>query len=235
MGNHYISAGPRVSFNRAKEILSASPIWQIVCPDDETIYAWCAPADDWISLYCNGPLDLERTTFCDDDGNPLPDQEKARAEYVPTPHGEDPVKTETMGPFDWLEESLQTRFLDIYGPGIKHQCESWDDSTLTPYAELHRDDTPLGRAPGLPEHRTDESSELSRWKTVHDYIANTKNMSREEYERFAIGEHPGYLERKQHFLDVAEKRQEKMKEMPDVSKEDDDAFFQELLDQGKED
>lgn len=226
MGNHYISAGPAVSFNRAKEVLERSPIWTIVCPDDETIYAWCAPADDWISLYCQSPLnDLEKVIFCDDDGTPLPDQEKARAEYVPAPHGEDPVKTETMGPFDWLEESLQTQFLDIYGPGIKHQCESWDDSTLTPYAELHRDDTSLGRKPGLPEHRTDESSDLSRWKKVHDYIAKTKNMSREEYEQFAIGKHPGYLEKKQAFFAGMEKRRKFIESIPDVTKENDDAFF----------
>ena len=177
------SIAPRKSCER-------SPIWTIVCPDDETIFAWCAPADDWISLYCRSPLDdLEKVTICDDDGTPLPDQEKARAEYVPAPHGEDPVKTESMGPFDWLEESLQTQFLDIYGPGIKHQCESWDDSTLTPYAELHRVDTPLVRVPGLP-HWKDESSELGRWQKVHDYIAKTKNMSREEYEQFAIRRTP---------------------------------------------
>jgi hypothetical protein len=222
-----------------------SPIWTVVFPDDETIWAWCGPANDWISLYCQGPLDdLERTTFCDDDGNPLPDQAKARAEYVARPHGEDPVKTETMGPWIWIEETLQTQFLDIYGPGVKSQCESWDDSKLTSYHDL--------RAGWLAElaQSTDES-----WKTmaadltdrdcdleateelkrVSDYIAKTKDMTREEYEHFAIQEHTGYLEKKQAFFAGMEKRRMFIESIPDVTKEDDAAFSQELLDQGTED
>jgi hypothetical protein len=215
MGNHYISAGPAVSFNRTKEILERSPIWTIVCPDDETIYAWCAPADDWISLYCNRRFDsdeIERVTFCDDDGLPLPDQAKARAECVARPHGADPVKTETMGPFEWLEETLGTQFLDIYGPGPA-QTSAWDDSKLTPYAELYTDDTPLAG--------------------VHDYVEKTKNMTGAEYEQFAIGEHPGYLERKQRFLDMCEKRG-KSKSGEHVPNEE-DVLFLDLLNLGTED
>jgi hypothetical protein len=214
MPNHYISAGPAISFNRAKQLLAASPIWTVVCPDDETIWAWCAPADDWISLYCNRPFnsdELLRVTFCDEDGFPLPDQAKARAEYLPRPHGEDPVKTETVGPFEWLEETLQTQFLDIYGPRPA-QSSAWDDSSLIPYAEL-------------PEHESDEGSE---WKKVHDYIEETKDMSRDEYERLANQENPHYQEQRQAFFAGMEKRRKFIESIPDVTKEDYDAFLEEL-------
>jgi hypothetical protein len=235
--NHYISAAPKVSFNRAKELLAKSVIWTTVCPDEATIYAWCAPANSCVILYCNDRYDPDNPPLLvDEKGNPLEDQT-----YIPREFGEDAVKTETDAPWVWLEETLQTRFMDIYGPGGNFQC-GWDDIKLTSYADLPRDELKeqlewkkVALKHNLPKHELDEWTPTKEWKMVHEYIANTKNMTKEEYEQFAIQENPRYLEQKQRWFAEVEEAKKDRESGEQVPKEDDDAFFLDLLDLGAED
>jgi hypothetical protein len=88
MSNHYV-AYPAVSFVRAKEILEASPLWEVSQTNAITLKAQCKQTGHYMALYCDEDME-----------------------------GKDPVKTENEpSPFTFavLEATLGTKFVAIHG------------------------------------------------------------------------------------------------------------------------